>query len=140
MEIAPFKVEHLEQIVAQEAQRNLGQWMNAEQARSLEGPYAFSGIEEGEVLICAGLAPIWGNRAMAWAYVGKNAGKRMVAITKAVLRCLKACPFDRIEATVDYEFTAGHRWVWTLGFNVETPRMRKHRIDGGDSIGYVRIR
>lgn len=140
LEIVAFKAEHMAQVVAQDAQQYLRARLEPGDLASLEGPWAYSGLSEGRVVVCAGLVSHWPGRAVAWAYLGAHTRREMLAITRGVERCLRVCPFDRVEAAVDCEFEAGHRWAKMLGFNCEVERMRKYRPDGGDCALYARIR
>lgn len=140
LEIVPFKAEHMEQVLAQEAQQYLRAWLKPGEMKALEGPWAYSGVVDGRVHACAGLVSHWPGRAAAWAYLDAQAGREMLAVTRAAKRGIEMCPFDRIEAAVDCEFEAGHRWARILGFELETERMRKYRPDGGDCAMYVRVR
>ena len=139
MIIVPYKAEHLISVVAQESQAYLSRWITPEQSRALEGPYAFSAIDGDKVLGCAGVVEHWPGRGLAWAYLDKDIGRNMVGVHRAVKRFFEVCPVRRIEAAVDVNFDAGHRWVQMLGFELETVRMKAYRPDGGDCAMYVRI-
>lgn len=97
------------------------------------------GEVDGEILIIAGLAPQWENRAMAWTLISKNAGSHFRTIHREVEKFLVRSPFRRIEATVDVGFKEGHRWMKMLDFEPEGV-MRAYRPDGGDQVLYARIR
>jgi len=100
---------------------------------------AWVGEEDGDILAIAGLAPQWENRATAWALVSSMAGKRFLAIHRAVESVLDNARFRRIEATVDIGFEPGHRWMKMLGFRPEG-YLEAYRPDGADQILYARIR
>lgn len=140
LEVTEFKAEHLDQIALQEAQQYLLHHMEPGMGAYLEGLQAFSGLVDGKPVVCAGVLPYWEGRGLAWAYLGEDAGSHMAAIHKAVKRYLEVAPFDRIEAAVDVEFEAGHRWIKMLGFELEAPRMAKFRADGGAASLYARIK
>lgn len=95
--------------------------------------------KNGEILAIAGLAPQWTGRAIAWALISEDAGKCFHSIHKAVKRFLDSSEFLRIEANVDMEFEAGHRWMELLGFQLEG-FMRAYRPDGADMFLYARIK
>lgn len=141
MRVIPYEAEHLEQLDLQEGQQYLNRFLDHALRKALENEYSFTGLVEDRVVACAGLAPQWDNRAIAWAYLADNLGPRlMLRVHRAVERFLVMAPFDRIEATVDAEFEQGHRWMGALGFKMEAPLMRKYRPDGGDSSLYARVR
>jgi len=141
MDVVPFRAEHFDRLIVQEAQAYLSRWLPSKQnAEALEQTRAYTGIADGRVVACAGILPQWEGRAVTWAYLDERAGEHMTALHRAVKRYLDACPIRRIEATVDCEFEAGHRWARMLGFQLECERMRAYRADGGDSALYVRIK
>ncbi len=92
-----------------------------------------------EIVTIAGLMPQWENRALAWAYVSKNAGAHFRKIHKAVSRFLDQSDYRRIEATIDVGFDAGVRWIEMLGFKYEG-YMKAYRPDGADMLLYARVR
>lgn len=100
---------------------------------------AWVGEHEGEIVAIAGLIPQWENRALAWAYISKNAGPHFRKIHKAVCRFLDQSDFRRIEATIDVGFDEGVRWIEMLGFEYEG-YMKAYRPDGADMLLYARVR
>ena len=140
MRVEPFKVEHLQQMDVQEAQRYLLPHVNWDGVRQLENAWAKTVFDGERVLLCGGLVPLAGSRAVVWAYFSEAAGTRMLRLVRATRAFLTDAPFRRIEAFVDVDFWAGHRLVRLLGFELETPRKRAYRVDGGDSSEYVLVR
>ena len=140
IEVIPFRAEHIEQVLENAAQQYLKVWLKPGELEALEGPWAYSGVSDGKVVACAGMVQQWHGRAPAWAYMSALSGKEMLAITRAVKRGFEVCPWDRIEAVVNCEFEAGHRWAKVLGFEMEAERMKKYRPDGGDCALYSRVR
>lgn len=143
MEVVPFKAEHVRDMQMQDSQDvdYLGEFTTSEQARALEGDWSFTGVVNGVPIACAGVLPMWAGRGMAWAFISKEAhGNNFMSVHRAVKRFLDNCYLQRIEMTVDSEFTEGHRWAHMLGFTLECPRMRAYRPDGGDCALYARVR
>lgn len=140
MKVVDFKAEHLESLGLQESQAYLSSWVTPAMAETLESHPSFTGIAEGKIIGCAGIIPIWQGRAMAWAYIGEDAGKHFVKVHREVKKFLDNCYIKRIEATVDAGFDAGHRWMGMLGFELEAPLMKAYRPDGGNCALYARIR
>jgi len=140
MQVVDFKAEHLAQIALQEAQQYLLAHIDPDMGEHLEGFQSFTGIADGKVVACAGVLPYWEDRGLAWAYLAEDAGRHMVAIHKAVARYLEVAPFKRIEAAVDVNFEAGHRWIKRLGFELEAPVMKAFRPDGGSASLYARVK
>lgn len=96
--------------------------------------------EAGKVLACAGVVPLWAGRYVAWAYMGRQSGRRMLPITTAVRGYLDALNARRVELTVLVNYEAAHRWAKLLGFTLETPCMPEYGPDGSDHAMYVRIK
>lgn len=141
MNVIPFRAEHLDLLDLQEGQKYLREFLPLALRKALEGEHSYTAFANGQVVACAGLAPQWENRAIAWAYLADGLGAPlMLQLHRAVQRFLEVAPFDRIEATADVEFEQGHRWLRMLGFKLEAPCMPKYRPDGGDSSLYARVR
>lgn len=99
---------------------------------------AFTVAVDGEVVAVIGLIHQWDGCARAYAFLGEHAGRHMVQITRRVRDYLAKCPVRRIEAAVQDDFAAGHRWAKLLGFTVEG-WMRKYWNDH-DALLYARTR
>ncbi|HET6890540.1 MAG TPA: hypothetical protein VFH31_05510 [Pyrinomonadaceae bacterium] len=140
MEIVPFKPEHLAKIRLQGAQEYLTSYIDPASVSALQVGSAFSAIEGDLVLGSAGVISIWHGRGIAWAWLSKDCGKYFVRIHRAVKRFLDMSDINRIEATVDCDFHAGHEWIHMLGFELEAERMRGYRPDGGDMSLYARVK
>jgi len=140
MIIVPYKAEHLASLQAQEAQAYLGAHMNDEYAKALESTQSWTGLTGDRVIGCFGVCEMWTHRALMWSYLDRAAGRHLVSIHRAVLAYLEIAPYRRLEAEVDCEFEAGHRWLRMLGFTMECERMRCYRVDGGDSALYARVK
>lgn len=139
--IVPFKAQHMADFEVQERQVSEATLLTPQECAALEATSAYSIIVEGKVLAVFGIIDVWAGRAIAWSYVSKNIGKHYMQLHKAALRLCDSFEGDRLELYVDHDFEEGHRWAKMLGFELETPRMRKFRPNGqGDSSMYVRIR
>ena len=104
----------------------------------LEQQNSWTGVVDGDPIVCAGTIAQWPGRHTAWAYLGKSTGPHMVWITKAVLANLAVIK-GRVEMTVRSDFPVGQRWATMLGFEVETPCMRAYGPQGESHVGFVRI-
>lgn len=140
MKVIPFKREHLRNMILQQRQRGMELLLNDELYAVMENPASFTGIDGDEVLVCAGVLEVAPGRGQAWAYVSDNVGSRMTEITYAARRYFQIAPYRRIEADVDCNFEAAHRWVRLLGFEMEAPRRKSFTPDGRDCALYARVR
>ena len=104
----------------------------------LEAQNSWTGVVDGEPMVCAGTIQQWRGRHTAWAYVARGTLPYMAWITENVNANL-AFVTGRVEFTVRADFKAGHRWARLLGFYVETPLMKSYGPSGEDHVGYVRF-
>lgn len=140
MKIVPFEPDHLKTLLLQPSQVMLQPTLSdPTYATSLytAGP-AYSLVGDDEVLACSGLIPQWENRAIAWALIGKEAGRHFLMIHRAVRNAIDLHRYRRIETAVAADFEQGHRWMRMLGFELEG-RMRAYTPDGRDCDLYARI-
>lgn len=93
----------------------------------------------GRLVALGGLSVMWQGRAAVWGYLGGDAGPAMVCMTREVEKQLRAFAMDfpRIEAYVQRNHEAGHRWIRMLGFQKEGV-MRKFANDH-DYVMYARV-
>lgn len=104
----------------------------------IERENSWTAVVDGAPVVCAGTLKHWEGRHMAWAYLARESGPHMLWITREVKQRLAAVS-GRIEMTVLASFLAGHRWARLLGFEIETPLMRRYGPDRADHVGYVRF-
>jgi len=102
-------------------------------------PWVFSVVEDKKVFCIFGLTEYWNGRAEGWAFLDKNAGPKMLTITRAVRQKMIECGYKRIECVVDTDFPEAHRWAAALGFQVEAPLMKAYGRDGKDCTLYARV-
>lgn len=140
--VRPFQREDLAALQLQPAQA----WMQPmvaldAYARQMEAAESFSAFADGACIAIGGLTVIWPGRAHASALISAAVGPvAMAYLHRVVARHLDVSIHRRIEATVDGEFKAGHRWLDLLGFRLETPGgMRGYMPDGGKSYLYARV-
>lgn len=138
MQILPLRKWHLDAIQLQGPQNYVGDWMSTEVKLQLADSMAFAALDNGEVLGCSGVVPMWEGRGAAWAMFTGNIGNRFIIMHRAVLSFLEMCPIRRVEAAVDVDFEAGKRWMKQLGFRLETPLMRHYFPNERDASMYVR--
>jgi hypothetical protein len=110
----PFTLERWRDVVLQpEQRRDHGDAMTA-----FDGPTWTYVDEVDHCLAVGGLYPVTEHVAVAWAYIGRDAGRVMPALFLKARRVLRAhrerWPIIRSGALVD--FAAGHRLLELLGF------------------------
>lgn len=141
IEFVPYEPGHLALVDLQPAQAAWRQWaLRPGYAESLVAPgRAWTGLEDGRVLGCAGLAAVPGDpgRAVAWALFGRIPPRLWPAVVAKVRRVFAESGLRRIEATVQDGFGNGCRLAHLLGLEVEG-RMRAFAPDGSDQFLYAR--
>jgi len=138
VKIVDFQPEHLVRLRAQEAQSGVEPSLVYGQQLAAAGP-AWSGVEEGRILFCAGKAMQWEGRYILWAILSSEAKCYMLQITRAVKRGMllleKGC---RFEAIVQSNFDQAHRWARMVGMEWHH-REERFLPNGADADIYVRF-
>lgn len=140
MHIQPFRAEDFFAMTPQPAQAWVRGTLTLEQLRGAENPRSFTCWADGAPVCCYGWFEVCATRAVAWTFIAADAGPYFTAVHRAVKAELESLPHRRVETTVDWDFEEGHRWVRMLGFEMEHPRLRAYREDGGDSALYARVK
>lgn len=139
---APFKAEHAFRLKLQPAQQWMEEYLPKTHWPLLENDFACTVLLDGQPILCGGAVPEWNERAIIWALVDERANAKVFrelhTLVKSFLRNL---PFRRVEAYVDIDFEAGHRWVKALGFKREDKDgMESFQVNGGTCALYARIK
>lgn len=135
--------EHLRAIELQDAQRMFSSELSSDEyvAALAASEYAYAFFSGDRLVCCAGCIEMWPGRAMLWALMSKDAGPSMTGLFRAGRGFIAGAKWRRIEALVDDGFSAGHRFVRMLGFELETPRpMQAYRQDGRGCFLYARVK
>jgi len=142
MRIVPFAPDHLGALEPQPRQAFYRSYLTPEVARDLAGGNAWSAVQQGRVLCCAGLQPIWSGRAAAWAlfstWIAPSSFLRLHLYARGVLDNAQANGLRRIETQIDPAFPEAVRWAALLGFEFEGV-MRRYLPDGRDMYLVARI-
>lgn len=139
--VVPFAAAHYTQMAVQDEQQWLTKLATEQDMKALESAYATTLMQDGEPLVCAGALEYWPGRALVWAFLSNKVDRRVFSrVHVEAKRFLDGLPMRRLEASVMVGFENGHRWVRTLGFEVEAPLQRHFQADGQDCVGYVKIR
>lgn len=113
---------------------------SAETAYMASSEFAFSAVENGAVLACAGIVQLWPGRGHAWSLLGGDLKKHFVAIHRTVSRALVLSDYRRIEMDVDSASPAAIRWAEMLGFYCETPGGMVNYLGDKLYMKYVRVK
>lgn len=140
IEMVKFEPAHALEIDVQQRQFDHTGMMNLEYATNLAASgVAMSGISDGRVLFCGGVAKIWEGRYSMWSLLSEDARRHMVRMTKIGKRMISTLPAPaRIEMIVKHDFEEAHRWAKLLGFDLHHHE-EKYLPDGADADIYVRF-
>lgn len=144
MYLVPYSGAHFAALGSlQAAQSDWTRTITPAVARGLETPYSMTAMHNGVPVACGGILPIWDHRGYVWSFFSDRMTARLFyrahTLTK---RAIDSAPFKRIEAAVEVDFEAGHRWIKALGFICETPTTvaRHYLPNGADCLLYARIK
>jgi len=138
--IIPFEAHHALKVQLQMAHRGVTPFVTFEQAKALEGEFAFTAISKGDVVAVGGVSKIHENRGLAWCLIDPSASPHVEALHQVALSILEDVPFHRIDADTPCDFEPGHRLLRELGFHLEAERMKAYQIDGEDSALYAKVK
>jgi hypothetical protein len=136
--VVPFKAHHYPWLLESNALTEPALPSSEGSLLLLERENTWTGVVDGDPIICAGTIRQWPGRYVAWACIATGTLRHMPWITEEVLKNL-ATVSGRIEMTVRADFPAGQRWAKRLGFEIETPLMRAYGPRGEDHVGFVRV-
>lgn len=138
--IVPYEPWHLRAISLQPHQEHLGAYLQATGFAdhvTASGP-CWTALSGARPIACGGFIKHWVGRSGTWAALSDDAGRHMLALTRAVRRGLVDHPAERIEATVLVGFEPGMRWARALGFEEEGLLRRYQR--GADHVAFVLLK
>jgi len=141
MDIIEFKVEHLDKLLPQLAQKADCAVMTPQYRRALDSiGIAVTVVDGDEIIACGGFLHYFPHRAEMWSILGEHANKHMVTLTRIGRRMLDGCSYRRVEATVASNFMEGHRWLNMLGFEIEREKIPFFGPNQETTDIYVRLR
>ena len=139
--VVPFEAKHLFQMDFQESQKWILPYLEYNKVKTLENEWASTVMLDGKPMLCGGPLPDGAHRAILWSVISKEVGHSVFRIIhRYVKNYLDGLPFRRLEAAVDVDFKAGHRWMTALGFKIDAPVMRAFQVDGRDCALYAKVR
>jgi hypothetical protein len=141
IKIIPFKAEHMDELLKEEAVQYLIPYFDINIKKMMEKKEYINSIEmDGEVVFAGGVSMYWEGRGEAWAFFHSSCKKNFVPVFRTVRKWIDDCPVRRIEASVLVEDETAHRWIRLLGFQMEAPFMEAFRPDGRDCSLYSRVK
>lgn len=142
IEYRPCKQEHLKLIHPQDGEQyNQLVYTSPYFKELLESEFSLSAWAGSRCIGAGGIMQIYPGRSVAWAYIGRDAGRYFTPLVRKMRKVLETFPCRRIEITVIMDFEPGHRLAKLLGFECETPNgMRKYGVNGTDETLYARVK
>lgn len=135
-----YQARHFHALRVQSFQNDVSQYLDDTTLHALENEHAYTLMRDGEPLLCCGAVEVWANRAYLWSVLGSIETCEFREVHSWAKRFLGGLPFRRLEASVDVDFEAGHRWMRSLGFECEAERMRAYEVSGRDCALYALVR
>lgn len=140
MIILPFEKSHLSLIQVQKKQEGYACYFGEAEMAYMESEHAYSAIDDGKVIMCAGVIKLWQGRGHAWALISDSLGIKFARLHKAVMNGITLAGYQRLEMDVDSTHEEAIRWARLLGFKNETPNgMINYSPDGRTFYKFVRI-
>lgn len=115
VEIVPLKRWHLLALDLQPTQAHMRAWITDAFADAMEASRACAAMIGGKPVACAGLTPMPGGYAYAWALLGFDARRAMLAATRACEAVLSR-ETSEVVTHVRPDLPANRRWLSVLGF------------------------
>lgn len=141
IEVKKLEVKDLQKLASQKPQLGIDALLETDRAKAIESdPYSYTIMSGEKVLLCGGVTQYWPNRAEAWAIMDEGSTSEFIQVHRAVKKFLDSCTIKRIEAAVDVDFEAGHRWAELLGFELEAECLKAYLPNGRDCSLYARVR
>lgn len=136
-----FRAPHVDEMAIQADQAWLMDHYSLDDLKVLEGRYAATVLKDGVPVMCTGAAELSPARCSVWAILSARIDAALFREIHPLAKTfLGVLPYRRVEAVVDVDFRAGHRWVRALGFEQEAARMRGYELDGRDCALYAKVR
>lgn len=144
MELIPFKAEHVKPWQDQPVNHMLKTWIRDLVPERLEkAGNSFSGVVNGEIVVCGGTSEYWPGRCELWTAFNEDCRHNFLPVFRGIKRWLKTVPYRRIELSIPVDlkqWTIGCRRAEMLGFELETFLMKKYFPNGTDACLYVMIK
>lgn len=136
-----LKAKDLQTLIVRGARSFVGSNITEEQIKAIEGaPYSYSIFVDDKICVCGGAVEYWQGRGESWAVIDPEVRHDFVKLHTLTKKFLNECPIRRIEAAVEVDFPAGHRWVKALGFKKEAERLEAFLPNGNAASLYSRVR
>ena len=98
---------------------------------------AFTGVQDGKIIACGGIYPIWDGVGDAW-FLGTSMIFDHPTVKKYLIELMNLNSFHRVQAYVRHDWEDAQRWIKVLGMQVEGV-VRKYSPDGRDHILFSRV-
>lgn len=135
-----YAAEHMMDLVNADPD-HLGKTVSPTNAKALEQTEGFTAVRNGRVVACGGLIEHWPGRCEAWCVFAKDIGVfGFLSVHRFAKGVVEAHPARRVEVCLDYKSAIEARWVRSLGFYLEIPRLRNYWPGHRDGSMYVRIK
>lgn len=117
LEARPFTFERWADVALQPEQEH--EPANRAQAAVMSNGHAVAMVDQvtGHTIGCGGLCPVKDGEAVAWTYIGRDAGPHLVALVREMRRVLDDARYPVVKAATLQGFAPGERMLALLGFS-----------------------
>jgi hypothetical protein len=142
IEIRPFKAEDVTYLNRQTGPNFEGSnYIQKEHYFAAEKlPHSYTILIKGRIVACCGVIEYWKDRGEAWSIIDRYSKAEFVLLFRTVKKLLEDAPIRRIEATINKNFPAGHRWIKLLGFELEAETLKSYGLTGDDYSLYAKVK
>lgn len=140
VQIVKLLPEHLVALKASGAVGRLGELVGDRFVKLADFPQSWAAVSGERVIAVAGVLDYWPGRGEMWAIFNKPTPLEFFQIHRAAKRFIECLPHKRLEATVECDFKAGHRWIQQLGFHLEAEKLKFYGIGGVHMSMYAKIK
>jgi RimJ/RimL family protein N-acetyltransferase len=141
LEVSNFEADDLNTLALSANQAFMGEHIDGDYGQRLKtgSTLSVSIKEDGRLLACFGLVPIWAHSSEAWMLASEQVSRGTRTLVKTLKSLLQSRPELRIQTTVKADFETGLRFVEFLGFELEG-RLQRYNVQGQDVYMYARVK
>lgn len=139
--VRPFEVTDILPLLKEEINSHLSAWAESGHAETLKREtMAFTGLFNGEIVGCFGVAEIWKGRGYLWTVFSEKIKEHPVAIHRGFKNFFQTLPFNRIEMDCPYGLEIAARRARWMGFEVMCAKAERYLANDGDATTYHWVR
>lgn len=140
-ELVKFKKEHFYPLRKQTESKNIALWLSNGRAKAMEREKCnFTGLWNGDVAVCGGVAHYWEHRGHAWMIPNESYRGNFLPIFRGIKRFLVSQPYRRIEIAIPVGCNNWHKRALLWGFKLECALAQSYLPSGEDCSLYALVK